>query len=72
MWERNPFNFALGATTVGFLLGLIVPVTRLETEKIPAAVDAVRSSLEGAGGGSSTGNGNSNGSNGKTMESAIS
>jgi len=58
MWEGNPFNFALGAAAVGFLLGLIVPVTRLESERIPAAVDAVRSSLqESAAAGSSVSNG---------------
>ncbi len=44
-WQRNPLNFALGAASVGFLIGLLVPVTRLESENIPAAVDLVRSSL---------------------------
>jgi hypothetical protein len=34
-WQRNPLNFALGAASVGFLIGLLVPVT----------VDLVRSSL---------------------------
>ncbi len=59
LYEGDPLSFALGATSVGFLLGLIVPVTRLERERLPAAVDAVRSTLQDGG----SGNG-SNGSNG--------
>ena len=46
MWEGDPLNFALGATSVGFLIGLMLPVTRLERERLPAAVDAVRSTLK--------------------------
>ena len=45
-WASDPLNFALGAASVGVLLGLIVPVTRLERETIPAAVDAVRATLQ--------------------------
>jgi hypothetical protein len=46
LWASDPLNFALGATSIGVLLGLIVPVTRLEREGIPAAVDAVRATLQ--------------------------
>jgi hypothetical protein len=46
IWERDPLNFALGAVAAGFLLGLLVPVTRLEAERLPAAVDAVRNTLD--------------------------
>jgi hypothetical protein len=73
MWERDPLNFAMGATAAGFLLGLLVPVTRLEAERLPAAVDAVRNTLDAGQSASGERNGgdSSTGST-KALESALS
>ena len=39
--ERNPLGLAVGAAGVGFALGLLLPETRLENEKLGAAGDKV-------------------------------
>src|SRR5690349_7952577 len=40
MAKENPLGLAIGATAVGFIAGLIVPMTRIEEEKVaPMASD---------------------------------
>jgi hypothetical protein len=39
--ERNPLGLALGAAGVGFVVGLLLPTTRLEDEKLGPASDKV-------------------------------
>ena len=39
--ERNPLGLAVGAAGVGFVIGLLVPTTRLEDEKLGPASDKV-------------------------------
>jgi hypothetical protein len=39
--ERNPLGLAVGAAGVGFALGLLLPGTRMENEKLGAAGDKV-------------------------------
>jgi hypothetical protein len=39
--ERNPLGLAVGAAGVGFALGLLLPGTRVENEKLGAAGDKV-------------------------------
>lgn len=39
--ERNPLGLALGAAGVGFAVGLLLPSTRMESEKLGAAGDKV-------------------------------
>jgi hypothetical protein len=39
--ERNPLGLAVGAAGVGFALGLLLPGTRMEKEKLGAAGDKV-------------------------------
>jgi hypothetical protein len=39
--ERNPLGLAVGAAGVGFALGLLLPGTRTENEKLGAAGDKV-------------------------------
>ena len=39
--ERNPLGLAVGAAGVGFALGLLLPATRTENEKLGAAGDKV-------------------------------
>jgi Protein of unknown function (DUF3618) len=39
--ERNPLGLAIGAAGVGFIVGLLLPTTRLEDEKLGPASDKV-------------------------------
>jgi hypothetical protein len=39
--ERNPLGLAVGAAGVGFVIGLLVPTTKLEDEKLGPASDKV-------------------------------
>jgi Protein of unknown function (DUF3618) len=39
--ERNPLGLAVGAAGVGFAIGLLLPTTRLEDEKLGPASDKV-------------------------------
>jgi Protein of unknown function (DUF3618) len=39
--ERNPLGLAVGAAGVGFVIGLLLPTTRLEDEKLGSASDRV-------------------------------
>jgi ElaB/YqjD/DUF883 family membrane-anchored ribosome-binding protein len=39
--ERNPLGLAVGAAGVGFVIGLLLPTTRLEDEKLGPASDKV-------------------------------
>ena len=39
--ERNPLGVAVGAAGVGFVVGLLLPSTRVETEKLGAAGEKV-------------------------------
>jgi hypothetical protein len=40
--QENPLELALGAIAGGFLLGLLLPSTRMEDEKLGQAADAVK------------------------------
>jgi ElaB/YqjD/DUF883 family membrane-anchored ribosome-binding protein len=40
--RENPFGLALGAVAAGFLLGLLLPSTPMEDEKLGDAADAVK------------------------------
>jgi ElaB/YqjD/DUF883 family membrane-anchored ribosome-binding protein len=40
--QGNPLGLAAGAAAVGFLLGLLLPSTRMEDEKLGQAADAVK------------------------------
>ena len=39
--ERNPLGLAVGAAGVGFVVGLLLPSTRLESEKLGSAGDTM-------------------------------
>ena len=39
--ERNPLGVAVGAAGVGFVVGMLLPSTRMESEKLGAAGDKV-------------------------------
>lgn len=40
--RENPLGLALGAAAAGFLVGLLLPSTRLEDERIGEAADAIK------------------------------
>jgi len=41
--RENPLGFAIGAVAVGFIVGLVLPSTRTEDERLGEASDAVKS-----------------------------
>ena len=41
--ERNPAGLAIGGVAVGFLVGLLVPSTQMEDERLGEAADQVKS-----------------------------
>ena len=47
--ERNPIGLAIGGAAVGFIVGLVVPSTRVEDERIGEASDHVMQSAKEAG-----------------------
>jgi Pyruvate/2-oxoacid:ferredoxin oxidoreductase gamma subunit len=42
MAQENPLGLAIGAVAAGFLLGLLLPSTRMEDEKLGQAADTVK------------------------------
>ncbi len=40
--RENPLGLALGAAAVGFLVGMLLPSTRMEDERLGEAADAVK------------------------------
>jgi ElaB/YqjD/DUF883 family membrane-anchored ribosome-binding protein len=49
MVQENPLGLAVGAAAAGFLLGLLLPSSRMEDERIGGAADAVKSKAAEAG-----------------------
>ena len=47
--ERNPLGLAIGGVAAGFLVGLLVPSTRIEDERVRPMADDVKSTASGAG-----------------------
>jgi gas vesicle protein len=47
--ERNPIGLAIGGAAIGFIVGLVVPSTRVEDERIGEASDQVMQSAKEAG-----------------------
>jgi hypothetical protein len=47
--ERNPLGLAIGGAAVGFIAGLLVPSTRIESERIGPMADDVKSTAAEAG-----------------------
>jgi gas vesicle protein len=47
--ERNPIGLAVGGAAVGFVMGMLVPSTRVEDERLGAAADEVKSTAVDAG-----------------------
>jgi hypothetical protein len=47
--EENPLGLAIGATAVGFVVGLLIPSTRLEDEKIGPVADQVKETAKETG-----------------------
>jgi hypothetical protein len=47
--EENPLGLAIGATAIGFVLGLLVPSTRVEDEKIGPVADEVKDKAKETG-----------------------
>jgi Protein of unknown function (DUF3618) len=47
--ERNPLGLAIGGAAVGFIVGVLVPSTRVEDERIGPMADEVKSTAADAG-----------------------
>jgi hypothetical protein len=47
--EENPLGLAIGATAVGFLVGLLIPSTRVEDEKVGPVADEVKEKAKETG-----------------------
>jgi hypothetical protein len=47
--QENPLGLAVGAAAVGFLAGMLVPVTRLEDERIGVVAEEVRQQAKHTG-----------------------
>ena len=47
--KENPMGLAIGGAAVGFVLGLIVPSTRVEDEKIGETADQVKDAVKESG-----------------------
>lgn len=47
--ERNPIGLAVGGVAVGFVVGLLVPATRVEDEHLGPAADELKSTAADAG-----------------------
>jgi gas vesicle protein len=47
--KQNPMGLAIGGAAVGFLVGLLVPSTRVEDEKIGETADQLKGSVKEAG-----------------------
>jgi gas vesicle protein len=47
--EENPLGLAIAGAAIGFVVGLFVPATRVENEKLGAKADQVRTSAIEAG-----------------------
>ena len=47
--KENPLGLAIGGAAVGFLLGLLMPSTRVEDEKIGEMADQVKGTLKESG-----------------------
>jgi gas vesicle protein len=47
--ERNPIGLAVGGAAVGFVVGMLVPSTRVEDERLGQAADEVKSTAADAG-----------------------
>jgi hypothetical protein len=47
--ERNPIGLAVGGAAVGFVMGMLVPSTRVEDEHLGPAADEVKSTAVDAG-----------------------
>ena len=47
--KENPMGLAIGGAAVGFVLGLIVPSTRVEDEKIGETADQVKDMVKESG-----------------------
>jgi gas vesicle protein len=47
--KENPLGLAIGGAAVGFLLGLLMPSTRVEDEKIGEMADQVKDTLKESG-----------------------
>lgn len=42
---RNPLGMAIGATAIGFLVGLMIPVTRVEEDALPRVRDKINEQM---------------------------
>jgi Protein of unknown function (DUF3618) len=47
--QENPLGLAIGGVAVGFLVGLVVPSTRVEDEKIGPMADQVKDQIKETG-----------------------
>jgi ElaB/YqjD/DUF883 family membrane-anchored ribosome-binding protein len=47
--QENPLGLAIGAAATGFVLGLLIPSTRVENEKLGPAADQVKEHLSDTG-----------------------
>ena len=47
--ERNPLGLAIGGAAVGFIAGVLMPATRVESERIGAIADEVKATAAEAG-----------------------
>ena len=47
--RENPFGFAIGALAAGFIVGMLLPATEIEDERIGAVSDSVKAEVREAG-----------------------
>jgi Protein of unknown function (DUF3618) len=47
--KENPLGLAIGATAVGFIVGLVIPSTRVEDEKLGPMADQVKEQAKETG-----------------------
>ena len=47
--QENPFGLAIGAAAVGFLVGLVIPSTRVEDERMGELADQVKTKVQETG-----------------------